>query len=142
MYRYLLVATLAVPMSALAADVSLSGRVSIRDQNKSVDVVFTTSDKATIEKYYRSHESDHKHHKGKHGKKTPPGLAKKGGMPPGLAKRQRLPDHVEYEMLPRELEGRLAPLPSNYVRVRVGDDFAILDRKSRVVLDMAVGLAL
>ncbi|BAU47501.1 hypothetical protein SVA_0922 [Sulfurifustis variabilis] len=141
MYRYLLVVALAVPAVASAADISLSGSVSVRDRNKSVDVVFTSGDRATIQKYYQVRESDHRH-KGKHGKKTPPGLAKKGGLPPGLAKRQRLPDHVEYEMLPRDLEARLPPLPSNYVRVRVGDDFAILDRKSRVVFDVAVGLTL
>lgn len=147
MYRYLLVAALAVPLAASASDVSVSGRVSVRDQNKSIDVSFTNAEKTAIQNYYRTayhqEEPKGKHKDKKHGKKTPPGLAKKGGLPPGLAKKQRLPDDVQYELLPRELEARLPPLPSaNYVRVRVGQDFAIMDKKSRVVFDMAVGLAI
>jgi hypothetical protein len=142
MYRYLLVAVLALPAAAPAGDVAVSGRVSVRDQNKSVDVVFTNSDKTVIQNYYRQSESDRKD-KAKHGKKVPPGLAKKGGLPPGLAKRQRLPDDVHYEMLPPALEAKLPPLPSpNYVRVKVGQDFAILDKKTRVIFDVAVGLVI
>ncbi|MFL6621537.1 MAG: hypothetical protein ACJ8J7_08770 [Sulfurifustaceae bacterium] len=145
MYRYLLVAALAVPVAVSAGDLNVSGRVSVRDQNKSVDVVFTNNDKMMIQDYYRAHRMDDEYDGGgpgkhKHGKKVPPGLAKKGGLPPGLAKRQRLPDDVQYELLPRDLETRLAPLPANYVRIRVGQDFAILDKKTRVVLDTAIGL--
>lgn len=145
MYRYLLVAALAVPAVVSAGDLSLSGRISVKDGSNSVEVVFSDRDRATIENYYRSHSGGPKTKgkKGKHGKGTPPGLAKKGGLPPGLAKRQRLPKDVEYEVLPSELEAKLPPLPSsNYVRVRVGQDFAILDKKTRVVFDVAVGLAL
>lgn len=141
MYRYLLVAVLAAPLlGATAADVTVSGQLSVRDRNQSVDIVFTDNDKTTIQNYYRTSTTVSQSH-GKRGKKIPPGLAKKGGLPPGLAKRQRLPDNVEYEVLPRALEAKLPPLPSpNYVRVRVGQDFAILDKRTRVVLDMAIGL--
>ncbi len=144
MYRYLLIAVVAMPMAVPAADVSVSGRVSVRDQHSSIDVAFSSGDKATIQSYYRAIESGGKA-KAKPGKQkdVPPGLAKKGGLPPGLAKRQRLPDDVQYELLPRELEAKLPPLPSpNYVRVRVGQDFAILDKNTRVVMDIAVGLTL
>jgi hypothetical protein len=139
-YRYVLVAVLVMPMVAFAADVSVSGHVSVKDQHTSVDVVFTNSDKAVIQNYYHAQREESKS-KGKHGKKVPPGLAKKGGLPPGIAKRQRMPEDVHYEFLPRELEANLTPLPSpNYVRVRVGQDFAIMDKKSRVVFDLALGL--
>lgn len=142
MYRYLLIAIVAMPVKVLAADISLSGHVSLFDKNTSVDVVFTNNDKIVIQNYYRTDEGHYKH-KGKHGGWVPPGLAKKGGMPPGLAKRQRLPDNVQYTLLPRELEERLAPLPSpNYVRVRVGQDFAIMDKRTHVVFDVAMGLAI
>ena len=143
MYRYLLMVVLAAPIGVFAGEVSVSGEVSIRDRNKSVDIAFTNNDKAAIQRYYGSYRERDRDDddRGKHGKKVPPGLAKKGGMPPGLAKRQRLPDEVKYEVLPRELDVKLSPLPSaDYVRVRVGRDIAILDKRTRVVLDVAVGL--
>jgi hypothetical protein len=44
-------------------------------------------------------------------------------------------------VLPPELERQLAPLPSpNYVRVKVGQDLVIMNKQTRVVLDIAVGL--
>jgi hypothetical protein len=149
MYRYLLIAALALPLGAFASDLSVSGRIAMRDGNKSVSVTFSNRDREAIETYYRRsgeyrEERGHKHGKGmppglaKRGGKVPPGLAKHGGLPPGLAKRDRLPMEVETEVLPRELERRLSPLPSgDYVRVRVGTDFAIMDKKTRVVLDVA-----
>lgn len=150
MYRYLLVAALAIPVAASADDLNVSGRVSVRDHNKSIDVVFSNNDKAVIQDYYRVRRTDDEYEGGRHGRGMPPGLAKKGGVPPGLAKKgglppglakhQRLPDDVQYEMLPPDLESRLPPLPANYVRIRVGQDFAILNKKTHVVLDTAVGL--
>lgn len=140
MFRHLVVVLLALPAIAAAGDVSVSGRVSARDANTSVDIVFSNAEKVAIRNYYAPEDAGPKKEK-KH-KKTPPGLAKKGGLPPGLAKRQRLPDAVRYEVLPRELEARLPPLPTDYIRVRIGDDFAILNKKTRVVFDMALGLTL
>lgn len=140
MFRHLVVALLALPAIAVAADISVSGRVSARDANTSVDVVFSNAEKTAIRNYYASEDAGPKKEK-KH-KKTPPGLAKKGGLPPGLAKRQRLPDEVHYDPLPRELEARLPPLPTDHIRVRVGDDFAIMNQKTRVVFDMALDLTL
>ena len=140
MYRFLLVAVLVVPMAVSMADVSVSGHVSVKDKNTSVDVVFTNSDKLAIQNYYHAQMEEPKN-KNKHGKKVPPGLAKKGGLPPGIAKRQALPADVHYDYLPHELEVGLTPLPSpNYVRVRVGQDFVIMDKKTRVVFDVALGL--
>jgi hypothetical protein len=142
MYRYLLIAALSLPAGVLAADVSVSGHVSVKDQNKSIDVTFTNNDRAVIQEYYRSAGGEEKEYKHKHkDKKVPPGLAKKGGLPPGIAKRQRLPEEVRYEPLPPVLEAKLPPLPSpDYVRVRIGQDFAILHRQTRVVMDVALGL--
>lgn len=153
MKRYVLLLALALPFAGWAADVSVSGRVSVGDEHKSIDVAFSSGDKRTIQNYYRSFEQVSEEGKSKHGgKKMPPGLAKRDGnlppglakrknLPPGLAKRDRLPEDVEYETLPRDLEAKLPPLPSpDYVRVRVGTDFAIMNKKSRVVFDIATGL--
>jgi hypothetical protein len=138
MFRYLMIAVLSVPVGAWAADVSVSGSVSVRDRNTSVDISFSNEERQVIQHFYHEHAPV----KSKSGKKKglPPGLAKKGGLPPGLAKKQRLPKDVDFEYLPRALEEKLAPLPSGYVRVRVGKDFAILNKSTRVVLDIALGL--
>jgi hypothetical protein len=72
----------------------------------------------------------------KRGEHVPPGLAKKGGLPPGLQRHQRLPYGVVYQPLPRELERQMTPLPSpDYVRVQIGTDLAIMNKKTRVVVD-------
>lgn len=149
MFRYFLIAVLALPLGAFASDVSVSGQIAVRDGNKSISVIFNNRDKRTIEDYYRTRsrymdERGHGHGKGmppglaKRGGNVPPGLAKHGGLPPGLAKRDHLPPEIETEALPRDLERRLSRLPSdNYIRVKVGRDFAIMDKKTRVVLDVA-----
>ena len=99
----------------------------------------------------------------RHGKGMPPGLAKRGGdlpprsrmpagaerpggsprSPPGRIPRRRALARQQhgYEPLPRELERQLPPLPStDYVRVRVGTDFLILNRKTHVVFDIVKDL--
>ena len=88
-----------------------------------------------IHEYY----GNHKKHKGK---KMPPGLAKRGGnLPPGLAKRDVLPPGLQGRALPADLEAQLTPLPDAYVRVRIGGDVVLLDRKTRIVLDVIYDVA-
>jgi hypothetical protein len=126
------------------ANLSTAGRVSMKDDNTSVSVAFSHGDRQLIEDYYKPAKK--KKSKGmppglaKRGGDLPPGLAKRDSLPPGLAKRDKLPADVAGEPLPRELEARLSPLPGNYVRVRVGQDFVLMDRKTRVVFDVAYGL--
>lgn len=192
--RYLLTVSLAVlPVVALAADVSVSGRVGIREGNTAISVGFSSQDRALMDGYFREEanrkrtmrrdddrnerdrerrkhdrddderksahkrdrDQDRKHDRkgdrdgdgrmppglAKRGGDLPPGLAKKDRLPPGLAKRDRLPEDVRYEPLPVELERKLPPLPdNNYVRVRVGQDIVLFDKKTRVVFDIAHGL--
>ena len=71
----------------------------------------------------------------------PPGLAKKnnGCMPPGQAKRawtmnQPLPAGVLYEVLPRDLLGRLSPAPSGYQYVRVANDVLMMAVGTRMIV--------
>ncbi|MBI3778637.1 MAG: hypothetical protein HY274_06970 [Gammaproteobacteria bacterium] len=165
MTRYFLLGLLFLSAVANAADVSVSGDVTVRDGNKSVSVVYSNKDRAVIEDYYHRHQERHREYRrdrddedegpGRgHGKGMPPGLAKRGGnlppglamrksLPPGLARNDRLPNDIEYEPLPRDLERQLPRLPSrDYVRVRVGTDLLILNKKTRVVLDVAQGLGL
>jgi hypothetical protein len=182
MKRNLFMALLFLPGVAVAADMAVSGKVTARDGDSSVSVVFSNDERSKVEQYYRKHresesgryedrkyrgerdddrregernEYRHGEHEG-HGKgrgkgmppglakrdgDLPPGLAKRDSLPPGLARHDRLPDDVRYEPLPRDLDRQLPPLPSkDYVRVIVGTDLLILNRKTRVVLDVAKGL--
>lgn len=168
MFRYFMISLFLLPGFAYGADVSISGDVTVGDGNNSVSVAYSNKDRATIEDYYRRQRgSDHEYRRHRddddrydgeegrgrgHGRGLPPGLAKRGGdlppglamrhgLPPGLARNDRLPEDVEYKPLPRDLEQRLPPLPSrDYIRVRVGTDLPILNKKTRVVIDVAQGL--
>lgn len=168
MFRYYLIALFLLPGFAYGADVSVSGRVTVRDGDSSISVAYSNQDRATIDNYYRRHREtdyadrrdrddddryDRDEERGRrHGRGMPPGLAKRGGdlppglakrrsLPPGLARNDRLPEDVAYEPLPRELERRLPPLPSpDYVRIRIGTDFLILNKRTHLIVDIAKGL--
>lgn len=88
-------------------------------------VQFSERDRALIRDYYRSA-----------GKKTPPGLAKRERLPHGLAKRRALPPGLHGRGLPSTLEVRLSRLPAAYMRVVIGADVAIIERATRVVVDV------
>ena len=76
----------------------------------------------------------------------PPGLAKKDRLPPGLEKQLvrngRLPPGLQRDPLPRQLEERLSPVPSGYVRVRVGQDIVLMHARTRVILDVVYNLGM
>lgn len=129
MNRHFLIALALLMVAGCATQAATSGRVVIRDDTGVVDIRIDDRDRAHIHDYYRG------------GKGLPPGLAKRGGnLPPGLAKRDRLPPGLGGEPLPYELERRLSRLPSSYVRVRVGQDIVLMDRNTRVVLDVVYGI--
>lgn len=130
MYRHLLVVFLALAVSGCATHAATSGRVVIKDERTTVDIRFSDHDRMLIEDYYK-----------KNRRGLPPGLAKRNGLPPGLAKRDSLPPGLQYSPLPAELEARLTPLPSTYVRVRVGKDIVLMDGKTRVILDVIYSAA-
>jgi hypothetical protein len=136
-----LISLIAVLVAALlsggcATFAATSGNVSIKDGNSSFAVSISSRDRSVIENYYVKSVKAKK-------KGLPPGLAKRGGkLPPGLAKRDKLPPGLSSEPLPVELERQLTPLPSGYVRVRVGQDIVLMDGRTRVVFDLAYGIAL
>jgi len=108
---------------------SPTGRVVVDDGNTRVDVSFNNNDRRLIHEYYNRHR-----------KRLPPGLAKKGKLPPGLAKRQRLPRGLSGRHLPADLSHRLSPIPEGYIRLRVGTDIVIMNRKTRVIFDVISGI--
>lgn len=134
MYKYLLFILTALLLGGCATYGATSGRVVIRDDTGMVDVRFNDHDRSLIHDYYEEAR--------KHGRGLPPGLAKRHGeLPPGLAERQKLPPGLQGEPLPYDLDRRLSRLPSSYVRVIIGQDIVLMDRKTRVVLDVIYGVA-
>ena len=132
MYRYLLAAILAASLSGCATHTLTSGRIVLQDEHSVIDV--SINDRALIRNYYKKYK--------KKRKGLPPGLAKRrGNLPPGLAKRDTLPPGLRGEPLPRVLEEKLSPLPSSYVRVVVGQDIVLMNKKTRVVFDVIYGIA-
>lgn len=130
MSRHLFVLLAPLLIIACAAHTATSGRVAIRDDRAAVEVRIGASDRAIIEEYYRAEKP----------KKAPPGLAKREKLPPGLAKRDVLPPGLQGRFLPSALETRLTVLPPAYVRVIIGHDIVLLQRDTRVVLDIQYGV--
>ncbi len=122
----------------LLGSCATSGVVAIDTGHVSAKVEFGKHDVDVLTSHYRGK------HRGK-SKHTPPGHAKKGGHPPGIAKQlergKGLPPGLDREPLPADLERKLSPLPAGYVRVRVGADLVIMNRDTRVVVDILHDIA-
>ena len=103
----------------------------VRAQGRDYDLrlVFSDRDRMLIHDYYRGN------YRG-----LPPGLAKQGKVPPGhamkLYRNQPLPPGLEWRYLPDDLERRLSRLPDGYVHVIVGADVAIMNTRTRVIMDV------
>jgi hypothetical protein len=133
-YKYVLATLAALMLGGCASYTATSGQVVIKDDDTSVNVRIGNRDRAFIEDYYKK--------SAKHNKGLPPGLAKRGGnLPPGLAKRDKLPPGLQGDPLPYDLEKQLTRLSSSYVRVRIGQDIVLMDRKTRVMVDVVYGVA-
>lgn len=131
MNKYIGILLLAFLVGGCATHAATSGRVVIKDDTGVVDIRISDHDRSIIEHYYKTSKK----------KGLPPGLAKRGGnLPPGLAKRDKLPPGLQGEPLPHELEQKLSRLPSSHVRVRVGQDIVLMDRKTRVIFDVVYGI--
>jgi len=118
-------------VAGCAAHAVTSGRVVVRDDRAVAAPRFHERDRAAIEQYYRSVKP----------KKMLPGLTKRESLPPGLARRDTLPPGLQGRLLPRELEARLTVLPVAQARVVIGRDVVLMQRDTRVVLDILYGVA-
>lgn len=122
------------PPGRVESSPQVSGRVAIQDRNTRIEVAFNDQDRKYIREYYQ------REYKKRHKKGMPPGLAKRDRLPPGLQKQVqrngKLPPGLEGRALPRELERRLSRLPANYVRIQVGTDIVLMDRRSRIAVDV------
>lgn len=120
-----------ISSAGCATDILTSGQIRFGNENISISLGFSNQDREIIRRHYSGS------HKKKKWKRTPPGLAKRGGnLPPGLAKRDTLPPGLQGRGLPSTLESRLSSLPDNYIRVVVGTDIVIMNSKTRLVVDI------
>lgn len=124
-----LIAALVVPVLVGCEAGPRYGEVAVRDPHYSLRVVFSDHDRRLINEYYAPRY-----------KSLPPGLAKKDKLPPGHAWRARLNqpmhDDARWRYLPSTLDQRLTRLPPEYVRVIVGTDVAIMNIRTRIVVDL------
>jgi hypothetical protein len=125
--RTLLVFALPLFLSGCAGMELTSGNVVLTDKGTHAGIVFTSHDRSIIARYYSSLPRH---------KRMPPGLAKREHLPPGLVKRDRLPRGLRGRGLPSALERQLHVLPSGYVRVVIGNDVVLMNRSTRVVMDI------
>jgi len=108
-----------------------SGAVVVESEDLRAAVIFGYGDRSRIRHYYKS---KHK------AKKLPPGLAKKHKSHPGLRKHiekyGNLPSDIKGSRIPVDLERTLRHLPEDYVRIRVGGDLLLMNKKTRYVFDV------
>lgn len=113
---------------AITGQSSVSGEVRVENENARIEVAFGDDERRLIRDYFASDKG------------LPPGLAKKQKLPPGLARQVQkngtLPPGLEGRRLPGELERQLSPLPESYVRLRVGLDVVLMNRDTRVIVDI------
>jgi len=121
------------------------GSVEVSSKNVQLKLYFTEREKELIYKHYKYHKKHKREHPKKH-KHMPPGLAKKKRLPPGLQKRltknDTLPPGIQHRVLPRNLEQKMHRLDPNYIRVIVGQDIVLMNKKTRVIFDVILGAAL
>ena len=132
---------LAVPMllTAAGAQGNSQGKGKGRDkhdgggdhQAQNIVVVFSSSERGLIDDWFWSNRNG-----------LPPGLAKRESLPPGLQKQLRrngtLPPGLQkkYTSLPYELDSRLMRLPADFIRVIIGRDLVLLDRRNNSIVDI------
>ena len=98
---------------------------------------FRPHDREVISRYYGGRDSN-----------LPPGLAKRGGdLPPGLEKQLErngtLPKGLQKRLqpFPVELERQLPPLPSEYRRGAIGAHIVIINKNTKVIVDVLKDIA-
>ncbi|MBI3545296.1 MAG: hypothetical protein HY081_01675 [Gammaproteobacteria bacterium] len=123
MHRVLLLIVMALTLNACAAYTATSGRVVLQDDSKPADARFSSSDRATITQYY---------------KKFP--AQKSAAESTQLIKGDVLPAKAPTESLPAELEKKLSYLPYTHVRLRVGSQVVMIEKKTRIIVDVLYGI--
>jgi hypothetical protein len=124
MKRHLIAVLIAITslsgLTACATAVFSSRRLSFGEAEMASGVSFSQRDRDLIARWYE----------GKPYGRGP------GSLPEGLVKLDLLPKDLQGIGLPRELERKLTPLPSDYVRRIIGRDIILMRRTDRAVVDI------
>lgn len=133
----LLCTAMLIAISGCQVRPAVHGSVVIHDEHSHIGIMFSDSDRRHIHSYYQAHQHYYRGRKG-----LPPGLAKRERLPPGLAKREQLPPGLYGHRLPYDLDRRLSRLPEGVIRIRIGTDIVLVDRNTRVILDVVKDIPL
>ncbi len=109
-------------LGGCATHVASSGSVVIEDSGRAAHAGFSGRERQIIMEYYQRHKREQQ--------APSTGLVRQDVLPPTLPSRR----------LPPALEAQLAPLSQPYVRLEVGNDVVLIDRSSRVVIDIIYGV--
>lgn len=99
-----------------------STRVSAQYQTSGAHLHFSDYDRRYIQQYY-GHRQPSSH-------KVPPSYYQR------YNRYQKLPPKYRPKPLNRELNRKLSRLPTGYTRVRIGNDIAIMNTRTRVLSDI------
>lgn len=102
-----------------------SVKVKTHSPSVSTSLYFSDHDRSRIRGYYLYNKPHKKH--------LPPGHRK--AYKKRFQLHRPLPPGLSYHRLPMDLERRLPPLPSGYVRVIVGSDIVIMNANTRIIYD-------
>ena len=121
------------------------GSVEVASHDARLKLYFTDRERESIYTHYEKAKKHKKKHKNKH-KQMPPGLAKKKHLPPGLQKQLvrngTLPPGLQGRGLPMDLERHMHRLPDDYIRVIVGSDIVLMNKRTRVIFDVMLDAVL
>ncbi|MHB8454255.1 MAG: hypothetical protein ACYDDO_06075 [Acidiferrobacterales bacterium] len=120
-------------LSGCVAQALTSGRIVLRDDSAVSIPGFSANDRALIGGYYAD--------PARRRDLTRRQATKREHLPGGLGQGDVLPTGLEGRALPEQLDRRLAPLPESYLRVIIGTDVVLFNRRTRVISDILRDIA-
>jgi hypothetical protein len=120
--RLVTIAVVLPLLAGCAAHVASSGGVVLQDDTHPAHTGFSDRDRRIIMDYYQHNKRDQQ------------------ASATGLVRRDVLPRTLPSRQLPSALEAQLTPLPAPYMRLEVGSDVVLIDRNTRVIIDIIYGV--
>lgn len=118
MRRTLMLMLVTSVLAGCATHVVSSGGVVLQDDSHAATTGLSDRDRKIILDYYERH------------KRLQPGAST------GLVRQDVLPLTLQSRSLPAALETQLTPLSKPYVRLEVGNDVVLIDRSTRIIIDI------
>lgn len=122
MRQVLMVVVVTSLLGGCATHVASSGGVVLQDNSRAAHAGFSGRERQIIMEYYQRHKRDQQ------------------APSTGLVRQDVLPLSLASHRLPPALEAQLTPLSQPYQRLEVGNDVVLIDRNTRVVIDIIYGV--